>query len=209
MKIVNVRNVRRIWILILAVLMITMLTASVYAENVKVTKTTASLNYSENFGAVAQGNTLKIIKNLPFELNVLNFNFTIVADSSTASTTVNVYVNGVLVENQTSIAGGKSLSINLTDLKNAGVNVNATELNITVTPTANATASETLSLSADNAVVVNGFSYSVSQEYLSKPVVKYYEDNSFYAVKQTVKVTQNTSVNLTNVVCTFSYHMMQ
>jgi hypothetical protein len=86
------------------------------------------------------------------------------------------------------------------------VPLNVNYLTINVTVTANETVWTNLTVTADDATLSGGnFSYSVSETKITTPSVEYYDTDSFYTVKDTISVTQNSDFNLTNVTATFTY----
>jgi len=185
-----------------------MATPAMAFEKVNITQTTADIAFQKDYGAVTQGNTLTIDLNLTFTLESLNTsasNITVTASSATASTTVDLTVNGVLVANDAVITGGSSQTWDFPAFASAGVNMNAKYLTIKVTAVANDTSADVLNLNCDNKPVVANFSFSVSEVKLSDPEVKYYDTDSFYSVKQTITISQNSDVNISDVNCTFSY----
>jgi len=199
---------RRWWVLGLLMVLMIAVSPAMAQKMVSISTVTADLSYTKDYGAISEGNNLTITLNLPFtleSLNNTNSNITIVANSSTDSTTINLTVNGVAVATNYDITGGSSATWTFPDFASAGVDMSATTLTIVIEAVANNTASETLNLTCDDGEVVANFSYTVTEVKLSKPEVKFYDVDSFYSVKQTVNITQNSDVNISDVKCTFSY----
>jgi len=198
--------VRRIGLVLLVLLAIAATAAA--QEYISVSSVTADLDFSQDYDAITEGNSTTIQLDLPFtleSLNNTNSNITIVADSGTASTTINLTVNGVAVATNYEISGGSSATWTFPDFAAAGVDMNATSLTIVIEAVANNTASETLNLTCDDKSVVANFSYTVTEAKLSKPQVKFYDVDSFYSVKQMISVTQDSDVNISDVKVTFTY----
>ncbi len=197
--------------ILLAVVALIAIALPAGATNVSISSATADLSFSNDYGAVSQGSTLTISLDLPFTLSQINSTggsdyLNITADATTASTTVNVTVNGVAVLTNYVIAGGTTKQITFADMASAGVDMSATSLTIAVEAIANSTTSTLLVMSANDAQVSANWSYSVVEQRLSTPqIVKYGEDISFYTVKDTVTVTQNSDVNLTDFKASFTY----
>jgi len=199
---------RRWWVLGLLMALIVSMAPAVAQKTISISAITADLSFTKDYSAISQGDNLTITLNLPFTLESLNntdSNITIVADSGTDSTTINLTVNGVAVATNYNISGGSSATWTFPDFASAGVDMNATTLTIVIEAVANNTASETLNLTCNDMPVVANFSYTVTEVKLSKPEVKFYDVDSFYTVKQTINVTQNSDVNISDVKCTFSY----
>ena len=194
---------------ILALLMMLALLVPSSAQNlIKIENVTADLSYSKTYDGISEGNTLTIKLYLPFtleSLNNTNSNITIVANSSTESTTINLTVNGVAVATNYVISGGSSATWTFPDFASAGVDMNATVLEIVIEAVANNTDLEMLNLTCDDKPVVANFSYTVTEVKVSQPKVTFYEEDSFYTVKQTVNITQNSDVNISDVKVTFAY----
>ena len=169
---------------------------------------TADLAYNNSYSAITEGNSLTISLDLPFTLesiNNTNSNITVVADSSTDSTIINLTVNGVAVATNYTITGGSSHTWTLPDFEAAGVNMSDTYLNIVIFAGVNNTTAEYLNLTCNDKPVVANFTYSVTETLLSKPAVKYYDIDSFYSVKQNITVTQDSDVNITDLTIALSY----
>jgi len=200
---------RRAYIMVAAIALLVMAFPAM-ATNVSISSVTADLAFSKDYGAVTQGNTLTITLNLPFTLNQINStggaDYLNITAEATKSTTVNVTVNGVAVLTNYVISAGTTKQITFGDMATAGVNMSATQLTIAVKAVANNTTADLLVMNADNAAVSANWSYTVKESRLSTPnVVKFGSGQSFYAVKDTVTVTQNSDVNVTNFTATFSY----
>lgn len=192
------------WLLVGLILV--MIIAPAMAETVKVTSVTGDINFSKDYGGVASGSTKTIILHLPCtleSLNNTNNNVTITADSTTASTTIDLYVNGVLVANDTVISGGASQTWTFVDFANAGVNMSATELNITIVSVANATTSTVLKLYGNDVPIVANYSIKINEIQLSKPFVD--KDFSYYSAEDKITITQDSSLNLTDVKVSIEY----
>ena len=194
--------------LVFALTVLVLLSVTALAQEYVTITTTADVQYTNTYAAITQGNSLTITIYLPFKLSSLNdtyTNLTVVADADTASTTVNVTVNGYPVATNYEISGGAAKTWTLADFEAAGVDMNATSLVIVIEAIANNTTSETLNISCNDGLVVANFSYTVTETKLSTPQIKFDADSSFYSVKQTITITQNSSVNLTDVNCTITY----
>jgi len=198
---------RKLWVLGLIIALMIAVSPAMAQKTINVSAT-ADLSYTNQYDAISAGNSLTITLNLPFtleSLNNTNSNITVVADSGTASTTINLTVNGVAVATNYDISGGSSATWTFPDFASVGVDMSATTLTIVIEAVANNTASETLNLTCDDQAVVANFSYTVTEVKLSSPEVKFYDVDSFYTVKQTVNITQNSDVNISDVKCTFTY----
>jgi hypothetical protein len=143
----------------------------------------------------------------PMTLEQINqtgdLNVTVKAGSD--PTTVILTFNGVQTYSGTLSANLIGYT-NMSMLVSNSVPLNVNYLTINVTVTANETVWTNLTVTADDATLSGGnFSYSVSETNLSTPSVEYYDTDSFYTVRDTVSVTQNSDFNLTNVTATFTY----
>ena len=176
------------------------------ADTITILSTTADLSYTNDYGGVAAGNTLRIDLNLPFDLDGINSTggtdyLNITADATTTSTTVTIEVNGVVAANSVVIPGGTTQSWTLADFDTAGVLMNRTYLKINITANANATTATVLTLSANDASLVDDYTTNTTETLLVTPAV----DAEAYAVKDNVTITQNSDVNITDVNATLSY----
>ncbi|MCF6207387.1 MAG: hypothetical protein L3J47_10925, partial [Sulfurovum sp.] len=152
--------------LIFGLLLALLLASPCLADTVKVTKITADISFSKDYGAISAGSTKTIILHLPVtleELNNTNNNITITADSATASTTIDLYVNGVAVATNYAITGGASHTWSFTDFATAGVNMNTNLLNITIVAVANATSSDVLNLYGVNLPLTANYTVKVTE----------------------------------------------
>ena len=179
--------------------------APAMAETVSLTNVTADLSYSHDFGGVTAGNTLQISLELPFSLAGINSTggsdyLNITAEASKAAT-VNVTVNSVAVLTNYVISAGTTKQITFGDMAAAGVDMNATSLAISIKAVANNTTASLLVMSANDSLLKDNYTVSVSETLLATPAV----DASAYAVKDNVSITQNSSVNITDVNATLSY----
>jgi len=194
--------------LVFGILLVLLLAFPALADTVKVTKTTADISYSKDYGGISAGSSLTITLNLPCTLESLNNTnnyLNITADSATASTTINLTVNGVAVATNYVITGGSTATWTFVDFANAGVNMSATKLTITIEAVANATTSDLLVLNGNDVPLVANYSITTSEVYLTKPTIHKDMSESWFTVRDTVKITQNSDVNLTNVKVTFEY----
>jgi len=194
-------------ILVILLSVILIQTALAY-ETVKVTDLTADVSFEKDYGGAAAGNNVTINLELPFtleSLNNTNNNITITADAATASTTINLTVNGIVVASNYAITGGDSATWTFVDFANAGVDMNATNLTIVVDVVANNTTSTVLKLNGDDVPLKDNYTVTYTEYFIGKPVVKDRKSLSFFTVKDRIKVTQNSDVNLTDVKFNITY----
>jgi len=117
---------RRWWVLGLLMALIVSMAPAVAQKTISISAITADLSFTKDYSAISQGDNLTITLNLPFTLESLNntdSNITIVADSGTDSTTINLTVNGVAVATNYNISGGSSATWTFPDI--AYVNIGA------------------------------------------------------------------------------------
>jgi len=177
-------------------------------ETITLPQVTADISFSKDYGGVTAGSSLTISLELPCaleSLNNTNNNITVTADDATASTTVNLTVNGVAVATNYDITGGSSKTWTFVDFANAGVNMSVTYLTIVVEAVANATTATVLNLSGDDIALVDNYTTSYSEVFLTKPEVMHSRTLSFFTAKDVISITQDSDINLTDVKCSLTY----
>lgn len=184
--------------LVAALALLFLLIAPAMAATVQVSKITADLNYSHDYGGITAGSSKTITLYLPCALKSLNQSaseISVTADSATASTTINLTVNGVAVATNYVITGGSTATWNFSQIAAAGVDMNATKLVVTIQAIANATTSDVITLVGNDVPVIANYTVNITEVELSHPFISL---SSWYAVQDIVNVEQTSSLNLTD-----------
>lgn len=201
---------RRIALLaVLAVLLVAGTSLSAQAAEMVSASVAGDLSYAAVInGTLPQGASFVQTFYLPVTLQSLNDTGTatdgITVTAGTSAVNVSVIINGVTVASNYKIPASTANTWTIADWKAAGVDLSATYIAVNVTALVNSTSETRLNIDANDAALTgNNVTITVSERTVSLPSIRY--ESSYYTVKDTVRITQNSDFNLTDVKATFTY----
>lgn len=165
---------------------------------------TADTSFSKDYGELESGSkTIKLY--LPFALRDMALEDSWVELTAALNSVIDLTVNTIVVANNYEISEGETVRFTLEDFEEAGVDMDATTLVMVINLDVGKLSSISVALVADDAPIQANFSYSVSESKISRPSLEYYKEDSKYTVKHTIQVTQDSSVDLTDLKAVLIY----
>lgn len=177
-----------------------------YAETIDVPSGYADINHTFTYTANTSGSKNVTLPCTVGDLDNSSTNFTIY-NSDTGAIYYNLTVNGNAVNDTDTVASGETNTTNLTQMITAGVSASATYLNFVWNASAD-TDIINITIVADDAPLRSAWLNSrttFAEEIKSDPFITRRQANSFFAVRDRCKFSNNLLFNLTDVTLNITY----